>query len=154
MREVAGLDGLVDQGAVLGVQVETRFLVLATDVVDLRQHLSAQVELVRRFRQFYREHRRKAEFRRRQLVANSQQCAIDFDEFRFIVHEVNALLVAAREPLNAQGFRNQCGRVARAIDPFLNSNLSARYDSHLSGSPSSRSSNSPRNGGSGEEDLA
>ena len=123
-------------------------------MVGLRQQLLVQVELIRRSRQFYREHRRSAEFRRQQLVASLQQYAIDCDEFRFTAHEVKALLVAAREPLNAQGFRDQCGRVARAIDHFLNSDLSARYDTHLSGSPSSRSSNSPRNGGSGEEDLA
>ena len=152
--EVAGLDNLGGPGTVLNEQAEARLLILATEVVDLRQQLAAQVELVRRFRQFYREHRRAAEFRRRQVVANLQQCTIDFDEFRFIAHEVNALLVAAREPLNAQGFRDQCTRVARAIGPFLNTDLSARYDTYLSGSPSSRSSNSPRNGDSGEEDLA
>ena len=154
VREVAGLHNLGGPCIVISEQAETRLLVLATEVVGLRQQLSAQVELVRRFRQFYCEHRRSAEFRRRQLVANLQQYAIDCDEFRFIAHEVNALLVAAREPLNAQGFRDQCGRVARAIDPFFNLDLSARYDTHLSGSPSSRSSNSPRNGGSSEEDLA
>ena len=102
VREVAGLHNLGGPCIVISEQAETRLLVLATEVVGLRQQLSAQVELVRRFRQFYREHRRSAEFRRRQLVANLQQYAIDCDEFRFIAHEVNALLVAAREPLNAQ----------------------------------------------------